>query len=266
MFCLHKGWRRRHPSFMLDTQGLSRQRSKGAFMFDLYIANKNYSSWSLRPWVLLKALEIPFNEHLMPFEGGLEESYATFTRFSPSGLVPCLVDSKGDAGSEVAVWDSLAIVEYLAELYPEVWPQERMARAWARCASAEMHSGFSVLRDECSMNCGVRVALNTLSDGLKNNLARLDALWQEGLERFGGPFLAGKQFTAVDAFYAPVAFRVQTFNLPLSEASLGYVQHLLEEPAMEEWYQAALAETWREPMHEQDALKNATLLNDYRAV
>lgn len=231
-------------------------------MFDLYIANKNYSSWSLRPWVLMKALEIPFNEHLMPFEGGFGESYATFTRFSPSGLVPCLVDVE----SEVAVWDSLAIVEYLAEAHANVWPQEKAARAWARCASAEMHSGFGVLRDECSMNCGVRVALNNYSVGLKNNLARLDTLWQEGLERFGGPFLAGEQFTAVDAFYAPVAFRVQTFNLPLSEASLAYVQRLLALPAMKEWYQAALVETWREPMHEQETLKNAALLADYRAV
>ena len=231
-------------------------------MFDLYIANKNYSSWSLRPWVLMKALEIPFNEHLMPFEGGFGESYATFTRFSPSGLVPCLVDVE----SEVAVWDSLAIVEYLAEEHANVWPQEKAARAWARCASAEMHSGFGALRDECSMNCGVRVALHDFSAGLKNNLARLDTLWQEGLERFGGPLLAGEQFTAVDAFYAPVAFRVQTFNLPLSEASLAYVQRLLALPAMDAWYQAALAETWREPMHEQETLKNAALLMDYRAV
>lgn len=231
-------------------------------MFDLYIANKNYSSWSLRPWVLMKALEIPFNEHLMPFEGGIGESYATFTRFSPSGLVPCLVDVE----SEVAVWDSLAIVEYLAETHANVWPQEKAARAWARCASAEMHSGFGALRDECSMNCGVRVTLNIFSAELKNNLARLDTLWQEGLERFGGPFLAGEQFTAVDAFYAPVAFRVQTFNLPLSEASLAYVQRLLALPAMKAWYQAALVETWREPMHEQETLKNAALLADYRAM
>ncbi|AIA75339.1 glutathione S-transferase [Halomonas campaniensis] len=231
-------------------------------MFDLYIANKNYSSWSLRPWVLMKALNIPFNEHVMPFEGGVGESNATFRRFSPSGLVPCLVDSD----DEVAVWDSLAIVEYLAETYPDVWPEDKVARAWARCASAEMHSSFSALRNECSMNCGVRVALKERSVGLSNDLARLDALWQEGLERFGGPFLAGEQLSAVDAFYAPVAFRVQTFSLPLSEVSQAYVQRLLAHPAMEEWYQAALAETWREPMHEQDTIKNAALLNDYRAV
>ncbi|GGW34636.1 glutathione S-transferase family protein [Vreelandella hamiltonii] len=230
-------------------------------MFDLYIANKNYSSWSLRPWVLLKTLEIPFNEHLMPFEGGFGESLATFKRFSPSGLVPCLVDRE----HEVAVWDSLAIVEYVAEAHPDVWPQQLAARAWARSASAEMHSGFAALRDECSMNCGVRVAMNAMSLGLKSNLARLDALWQEGLERFGGPFLAGEHFTAVDAFYAPVAFRVQTFGLPLGDASLAYVQRLLALPAMQAWYAAALKETWREPMHEQETLKQATLLSDERA-
>ncbi|WP_083023073.1 glutathione S-transferase family protein [Vreelandella lionensis] len=231
-------------------------------MFDLYIANKNYSSWSLRPWVLLKALEIPFNEHLMPFEGGFGESHTTFKRFSPSGLVPCLVDNDHN----VAVWDSLAIVEYVAETHPNVWPQAREARAWARSASAEMHSGFGALRDECSMNCGVRVAMNELSPGLNGNLARLDALWQEGLAGFGGPFLAGERFTAVDAFYSPVAFRIQTFNLPLSEASLAYVQRLLALPAMQEWYEAALKETWREPMHEEETVKHATLLSDERAI
>lgn len=233
-------------------------------MFDLYIANKNYSSWSLRPWVLMKALDIPFNEHLMPFEGGLGASHDTFIRFSPSGLVPCLVDVQD--GGEVAVWDSLAIVEYLAEQHVNVWPADKTARAWARSATAEMHSGFATLRDECSMNCGVRVELNGLSAKLKTDVARLDALWQQGVERFGGPFLVGEHFTAVDAFYAPVAFRVQTFNLPVSEASQAYVEHLLALPAMQAWYQAALEEPWREPMHETETLKNGTLKADYRKV
>ncbi|KPQ23631.1 MAG: glutathione S-transferase [Halomonas sp. HL-48] len=227
-------------------------------MVDLYIANKNYSSWSLRPWVLMKTLEIPFNEHLMPFEGGFGASHDSYTRFSPSGLVPCLVDG------EVAVWDSLAIVEYLAEQHGNVWPADKTARAWARSATAEMHSGFSALRDECSMNCGMRVELNSLSAKLKADVARLDALWQQGLERFGGPFLAGNRFTAVDAFYAPVAFRVQTFNLPLSDRASAYVEHLLALPAMQAWYQAALEETWREPMHEAETLKSGALKADYR--
>ncbi len=231
-------------------------------MFDLYIANKNYSSWSLRPWVLMKVLEIPFNEHLMPFEGGFGASHDTFIHFSPSGLVPCLVDEAVDDG--FAVWDSLAIIEYLAEQHASVWPRDKAARAWARAATAEMHSGFGALRDECSMNCGVRVALNSLSAKLKADVTRLDALWQQGLERFGGPFLAGEHFTAVDAFYAPVAFRIQTFNLPVSEQSQAYVERLLALPAMQAWYQAALEETWREPMHEDETLKNGTLSADYR--
>ncbi|TVP49057.1 MAG: glutathione S-transferase family protein [Halomonas sp.] len=231
-------------------------------MFDLYIANKNYSSWSLRPWVLMKALDIPFNEHLMPFEGGTGASHHTFIRFSPSGLVPCLVDV-GNEG-ELAVWDSLAIIEYLAEQYPNVWPGDKTARAWARSATAEMHSGFGTLRDECSMNCGVRVELNGLSAKLKADVARLDTLWQQGLERFGGPFLAGKHFSAVDAFYAPVAFRIQTFGLPVGEESQGYVERLLALPAMQAWYQAALEEPWRETMHEADTLKNGTLIADHR--
>ena len=231
-------------------------------MFDLYIANKNYSSWSLRPWVLMKVLEIPFNEHLMPFEGGFGASHDTFIHFSPSGLVPCLVDKAVDDG--LAVWDSLAIIEYLAEQHASVWPSDKAARAWARAATAEMHSGFGALRDECSMNCGVRVELNSLSAKLKADVTRLDALWQQGLERFGGPFLAGEHFPAVDAFYAPVAFRIQTFNLPVSEQSQAYVERLLALPAMQAWYQAALEETWREPMHEDETLKNGTLNADYR--
>lgn len=198
----------------------------------------------------------------MPFEGGIGASYSTFARFSPSGLVPCLVNVTGE--SELAVWDSLAIVEYLAEQHPNVWPRDKAARAWARSATAEMHSGFSALRDECSMNCGMRVELNSLLAKLKADMDRLDSLWQQGLERFGGPFLAGEQFTAVDAFYAPVAFRVQTFNLPLSHASRTYIDRLLALPAMMAWYQAALEEPWCEPMHEAETLKCGTLKADYR--
>jgi glutathione S-transferase len=110
------------------------------------------------------------------------------------------------------VWDSLAISEYVAEAHPPVWPRETAARAWARCASAEMHSGFSALRNECSMSCGQRVQLHRSSEALKQDLARIDELWREGTRLFGGPFLAGSQFTAVDAFFAPVVFRVQSYR------------------------------------------------------
>lgn len=228
-------------------------------MPDLYIANKNYSSWSLRPWVLMRTLGIPFQEHLKPFAGGFGDSKEAFGAFSPSGMVPCLVD----AGT--AVWESLAIVEYLAEDWPVVWPADKVARAWARSAAAEMHSGFTALRDECSMNCGVRVELSRISSALRADLDRLESLWQQGLSTFGGPFLAGDRFTAVDAFYAPVAFRAQSFSLSLSQPAQVYVDQLLALPAMREWYEAALQEPWRESMHEAETLKSGSLIVDHRS-
>lgn len=161
-------------------------------MYDLYVANKNYSSWSLRPWVLMRQLEIPFTEHLIPF--GNTASWDGFRKVSPSGKVPCLVD----AGT--VVWDSLAIVEYLAERHPAVWPVNSSARAWARSAAAEMHSGFNELRNRCSMSCGLRIRLNEIPAVLERDIARVGALWSDGLRRFGGPFLSGRAFSAVDAF------------------------------------------------------------------
>ena len=180
----------------------------------LYIANKNYSSWSLRPWVLMSELGIPFEERLERFLPN--SSYTAFKKFSPSGKVPCVVDD------DLAIWDSLAITEYLAEKEPRVWPSDRAPRAWARSATAEMHSGFGTLREHCGMNCGIRVKLHQITDALQSDLDRLSELWNEGLERFGGPFLAGKAFTAVDAFFCPVAFRIQTYGLNLHSASLQY--------------------------------------------
>ena len=174
-------------------------------MYTLYIANKNYSSWSLRPWVLMRALAIAFAENITPFNGSAQGE--AFRTFSPSGKVPCLQD-----GAQI-IWDSQAITEYLAERHQGVWPEDPNARAWARCAVAEMHSGFTALREQCSMNCGLRIRLNEIAPALQSDVERIDALWREGLQRFGGPFLAGAQFTAADAFYAPVAFRVQTYGL-----------------------------------------------------
>ncbi len=225
-------------------------------MYELYVGNKNYSSWSLRPWVLLKERGIPFTERLVPFEAGNSPS---FKRFSPSGKVPCLADGA------LAVWDSLAIVEYVAEQHPGVWPTERAARAWARSAAAEMHSGFVPLREGCSMSCGLRVALHAVSPALQQDLARLDELWADGLARFKGPFLAGSAFTAVDAFFCPVAFRVQTYGLKLAPASLAYVDRLLALPAMKSWYADALAETFREPRHEEEVRVLGKVLEDLRA-
>ena len=162
------------------------------------------------------------------------------------------------------VWDSLAITEYLAEHHDGVWPSNADARAWARSATAEMHAGFSALRDECSMNCGLRVQLHSTSSELQHDLDRLDELWTEGLQRFGGPFLAGEVFCAVDAFFAPVAFRLQTFNLSMSDVATNYAQHLLELVAMRKWYEAALHEHWVDPAHEQEISETGSILEDLR--
>ena len=226
-------------------------------MYDLYIANKNYSSWSLRPWVLMRELGIAFREHLLPF--GREASWQSFREISPSGKVPCLVDG------DTVVWDSLAIAEYLAEEHHAVWPKQAGARAWARSAAAEMHSGFSELRSRCSMTCGQRVRLNEMPAALERDITRLGALWNDGLRRFGGPFLAGEAFTAADAFYAPVAFRVRTYGLALDAPAAAYADRLLGIRAMREWYADALEETLRDLPHEEGVLQLGTVLEDLRA-
>jgi len=226
-------------------------------MYDLYIANKNYSSWSLRPWVLMRELNIPFNEHLLPFGHAL--SWEAYRKISPSGKVPCLVDGG------TAVWDSLSIVEYLAERHPGVWPADPVARAWARSAAAEMHSGFHELRSRCSMTCGVLIRLTHFSEALVHDVARLSTLWGDGLHRFGGPFLAGNAFTAVDAFFAPVAFRIKSYSLALELPAAEYAARLLARASMQEWYSAALQETFRDQPHEQEILQAGEILEDLRA-
>jgi glutathione S-transferase len=222
-------------------------------MYDLYIGNKNYSSWSLRPWVLLKELGIPFRERPVVF--GTDK----FSDFSPTGKVPCLVDG------QQTVWDSLAITEYVGERHPGVWPADAAARAWARSAAAEMHSGYFALRDACTMNCGIRVKLKNVSAALQRDLARLEELWADGLARFGGPFLTGARFCAADAFYAPVAFRIQTYEPPLDPAARRYAAQLLALPSMREWYDAALTETSRDEPHEAEARAAGEWTADLRA-
>jgi glutathione S-transferase len=226
-------------------------------MYDLYIANKNYSSWSLRPWVLMRELEIPFREHLVPF--GDESSWQNYRRISPTGKVPCLVDG------ETVVWESLAIMEYLAERHAVVWPLAAGARAWARSAAAEMHAGFGELRGRCSMSCGHRVRLTEIPAALERDLSRLGTLWNDGLRRFGGPFLAGEAFSAVDAFYAPVAFRIQTYGLTLDPAAAAYADRLLGTRAMQQWYADALKETLRDPPHDEEIAQVGRVLEDLRA-
>lgn len=225
--------------------------------YTLYIANKNYSSWSLRPWSLMRELGIPFTEHLVRF-GDVAE-WLRYRAVVHSGKVPCLADG------ERLVWDSLSIIEYLHERHPGVWPADAGARAWARSAAAEMHSGFFALRQQCSMSCGVRIRLLGQTPGLAFDLTRLGALFHDGLQRFGGPFLAGAQFSAVDAFYAPVAFRVQTYGLQLQDRAAAYVAHLLRQRALVDWYAAALAERFRDKEHELEMAQLGTVMEDLRA-
>jgi glutathione S-transferase len=226
-------------------------------MYTLHIANKNYSSWSLRPWLLMRMLKIPFEEHQVPFPTG--PSFELYRPFSPSGRVPCLTDG------DWAVWDSLAIMEYLAERHPGVWPADPQARAWARSSAAEMHSSFTALRNDCPMNCAVRVEPKPMSDTLKFDLFRLGDLWNDGLKRFGGPFLAGRSFTAVDAFFAPVAFRAQSYGLTFDGAAEKYPALLLDLPPMREWYETGIAEPWIEENHEAEVRAAGTIVEDLRA-
>lgn len=224
-------------------------------MYQLFIANKNYSSWSLRPWLLLTELKIPFTEQLQQFQ---KDNFAVFSRFSPTAKVPCLHDG------DLVVWESLAIMEYLAERHPGVWPEDAKARNYARCAASEMHAGFSAFRNICGMNCGARVKLHQYPAALEKDVKRIDALWQQGLTEFGGPFLAGKNFSAVDAFFAPVAFRIQSYGLELSAPAMAYAKHLLALPGMQSWYQAALAEPWRDAEHEAEMRAAGELVADLR--
>lgn len=225
-------------------------------MLKLIIGNKNYSSWSLRPWLALRMLDISFVEQLQPFVD--HGSHDQFRAFSPTGRVPLLIDG------DVEVWDSLAIVEHVAETYSNLWPTERAARAYARAVTAEMHSGFSALRNVCTMNCGLRVQLRERSPALEADLARISEIWTTGVRRFGGPFLAGAHFTIADAFYAPVALRLQTYGIALGDTADAYAERLLALPPMVEWYEAGIDEIWREPDHEAEARAAGLITADLR--
>lgn len=208
----------------------------------LSISHKTYSSWSLRPWLLMKQLGIAFDEHMVLF--GDEPAWQAYRQQVPSGKVPALHTPEG------LVWDSMGITEYLAERFDGVWPDAPAARAWARCAAAEMHSGFGTLRTQCSMNTLRTFRMKGIDAALQKDLNRLQALWAEGLQRFGGPFLAGERFTAVDAFFAPVAFRLKAYQLPVQPELMAYAERLLALPAMQEWVQAARSEP-TDPPHEE---------------
>jgi glutathione S-transferase len=223
----------------------------------LHIANKNYSSWSLRPWVLMRELGVAFDEQMHYF--GSNSSYEAFRAFSPTGKVPCLHDG------ETVVWDSLAIAEYVHERFAPVWPAVARARAWARSVAAEMHSGFATLRTQCSMSCGIRVKLHQIDAALQQDLDRLDEIIAFGLAEWGGSFLTGERFTAADAFLCPVAFRVQSYGLSLSQPSAAYMQRLLNLPSMREWYAAGLAETARHASHDSECEQYGVVTADLRS-
>lgn len=225
--------------------------------YRLITANRNYSSWSLRPWLLMKVLGIPFEDVLAPFAAPV--NYKAFRSFSPNGMVPCMIDG------ERTIWDSLGITLYLAEQHERVWPADEEARAWTYSAVCEMHSGFSALRGDCPMNVGVRVRPNPPSGALGRDVGRIAELWREGLGRFGGPYLAGGAFSAVDAFYAPVAFRVRTYGLDVGREGGAWVEHMLALDAMREWEETALAESWREEGHEAELAATGIMTADYRA-
>lgn len=216
-------------------------------MYTLYIGNKNYSSWSLRPWVLMKMAGIAFREERIAlYETGSPER---IREVSPSGKVPCLRD-----GDNI-VWDSMAIVEYLAERHSGLWPADPVARAWARSVSAEMHSGFSNLRNEFSMNVRLRMKKQP-SPAVAEEITRIASLWIDGRNRFGrgGDFLCGP-FGIVDAFWCPVAFRFQGYGVALDGIARTYWQSLLALPPMREWAADAMREKerlpWLEPLDTQ---------------
>jgi glutathione S-transferase len=205
-------------------------------MYTLYIGNKNYSSWSARGWLLAKLSGAPFREVIVPLRG-IGPNPAN-KGFSPSGYVPVLHDGA------VVVWDTYAIGEYLAERHPGMWPADPAARAWARSISAEMHSGFGSLRNEMAMCIRERVDVRPWSPGLAADIARVEEIWNQSRARFGssGEFLCGP-FSIADCFYAPVAFRFQTYLVTLHDEAERYRQRLLAHPWVAEWEQAGVAET-----------------------
>ncbi|BAR63056.1 glutathione S-transferase [Bradyrhizobium diazoefficiens] len=206
----------------------------------LAIGNKNYSSWSMRPWLALRANDIPFVETLIPLYTDNPADKEQILSFSRAGKVPVLVDG------ETTVWDSLAIIEYIAERYPEVklWPDDAAARAHARSVCAEMHSGFVALRSECGMNLHRPIRPVALSADAKANVTRIEEIWRECRARHGarGPFLFGR-FGAADAMYAPVVHRFRTYAIEVAPDTKAYMETMMALPAFQEWTREGLAET-----------------------
>jgi len=205
----------------------------------LFIGNKNYSSWSMRPWMALKAANIPFEEVFIPLYTNAADKQRILS-VTKSGKVPALTDGG------VTVWDSLAIIEYLAERFPDanLWPKDRAIRGHARSISAEMHSGFMPLRNECGMNIHRPIAAKPLSEDAKANVARIQEIWTDCRARYGGegPYLFGG-FSGADAMYAPVIHRFRTYDIPVTAPVRDYMRTMFENPAFRKWTENALAET-----------------------
>jgi glutathione S-transferase len=205
----------------------------------LIIGNKNYSSWSMRPWLALRANQIAFEEIFIPLYTG-DADKRRILGFTQSGKVPALLDG------DVTIWDSLAIIEYAAERFPQtrLWPEDRASRAHARSISAEMHSGFAALRNECGMNLHRPVGAVTLSADARADIARIQQIWVECRERYGksGPFLFGA-FGGADAMFAPVVHRFRTYAIEVAPEARRYMDTMMSLPAFQEWTRAGLAET-----------------------
>lgn len=203
----------------------------------LYIGNKNYSSWSMRPWLALTAAGVPFREVLIPFD--MKAGNPRFRDLSPTGRVPVLHHGT------VRVWESLAIIEYVAELFPDagLWPAGRMERSHARSVSMEMLSGFTALRGACPMNLRRPKRRIDLPERVAADVARIEAIWKEAREKSGGPFLFGA-FSAADAMFGPVVNRFETYALVSDPDTLAYMAAVKAHPAWKSWEEAALRETW----------------------
>jgi glutathione S-transferase len=213
----------------------------------LVIANKNYSSWSLRPYMALAMAQIPFEEKLIRF--GEPRFGREVRKISPAGKVPTLVHGK------LTIWDSLAILEYLAETFPEkgLWPKAKAARAMARSVSNEMHSGFSDLRNACPMNLRRPPKPIPMTKAALQDVARIETIWRDCCKDFGkgGKFLFGK-FSNADAMFAPVVTRFDTFAIPVSKETRTYMDAVMATPAFKTWKTAALQEPWIVPHDEVD--------------
>jgi glutathione S-transferase len=208
--------------------------------FTLVIGNKNYSSWSLRPWLVLKQLGIEFTEIRIPLYTAISKE--EILRYSPAGKVPVLLHNT------LTVWESLSICEYLAECFPEanLWPREKSARSHARSISAEMHAGFAKLRQAMGMNCRARLPGKGREPGVDVEIQRIQNIWQECRQQYGttGDFLFG-HFTIADAMFAPVVLRFMTYEVELDPVSEAYSQTMLSLPAMQDWVTAGSAESER---------------------